>query len=52
MQTFGLHRSIYKLKRLIKPEQKHNAYSFEIKRKIEQWEKLKRCGVPDQDISK
>jgi transposase len=51
MQYFGLHKSIYKLKKLIIPEQNFIPAISEIREKVKKWEKLKAYKVPDKEIA-
>lgn len=51
MQVFGLHKAIYKLKKIALPEENFDPNILEIRDKIKQWEKLKTHKVPDIEIS-
>jgi putative transposase len=51
MQYFGLHKSIYKLKKLIIPEQNFIPAISEIREKVKRWEKLNAYKVPDKEIA-
>ena len=51
MQMFGLHKSIYKLKKTILPEEKIDPALVELKKKLKNWENLKKRKVPDKEIS-
>ena len=48
---FGLHKSIYKLKKTILPEEKIDPALVELKKKLKNWENLKKRKVPDKEIS-
>lgn len=52
MQQFRLHKSIYRLNRLVSPEENIDPAILEIKNKVKTWEKLKSHNVPERDISK
>ena len=52
MQIFGLHRSIYKLKRLVPPEENLDLSIIEIREKVDLWQKLLRHKVEIIDISR
>lgn len=52
MQQFILHKSIYKLNRLVAPEENIDPVILEIKNKVSTWQKLKLHKVPERDISK
>jgi len=52
MQIVYLHKSIYKLKRIVSPEENIDPVILEIKNKVKTWEKLKAHKVPERDISK
>jgi transposase len=51
MQIFHLHKSIYKLSRVVSPEEKLDPYLLEIKDKMMKWQKLKAHNVPDKEIA-
>ena len=51
MQMFCLHKSIYKLNRVVAPEEKIDPYFLEVRNKVQNWEKLRKRGVPDKEIS-
>jgi transposase len=51
MQIFHLHKSIYKLSRVVSPEEKLDPYLLEIKDKMMKWQKLKAHNVPERDIA-
>ncbi len=50
MQIFHLHKSIYKLNRLVAPEQKLDPSIIKLKEQIDIWKKLKRHKLPDKEI--
>lgn len=53
MQIFGLHKSIYKLNRVVSPEESSLASPriTSIRDKLKTWEKLKKHRVPDIEIA-
>jgi transposase len=51
MQVMHLHKSIYKLSRVVSPEEKIDPYLLELKAKIIKWQNLKRHKVSDQEIA-
>ena len=51
MQVFGLHKCIYKLNRVVLPEEKIDPIFLEIRHKVRSWEKLKKRKVPDKEIA-
>lgn len=52
MQQFRLHKSIYKLNRLVSPEENIDPVILDIRNKVKTWQKLKSHKVPERDISK
>ena len=51
MQLFGLHGCIYKLNKLVLPEEKIDPVVLIIKRKVGHWDKLKKSKGVDRDIA-
>ncbi len=51
MQVFGLHNSIYKLNRVVSPEENIDPVFLEIRNKLRSWERLRHLKVPDQEIA-
>lgn len=52
MQIVHLHKSIYKLKRIVSPEENFDPKILIIKDQVKTWVKLKSHKVPERDISK
>jgi hypothetical protein len=51
MQMFGLHKAIYKLNRVVAPEENFDSAILFLKEQLDTWLKLKSYNVPDKEIA-
>jgi IS30 family transposase len=51
MQVFGLHKSIYKLNRFIKPEENFTSETLIKNHAVKTWQQLKARGIPEAEIA-